>query len=1111
MVPSTNILVGYLRSLLARQGGAASNDCELLRSFIERRDNDAFAVLMHRHGPMVLNLARRLTGDEQLAEDVFQATFLLLSRKAQTIRRAESLSCWLHGAAHRFALQAQRKRQRRQAREAHARISSPSTPLDELTAQEFLDILDEELENLPENQRAPLILCCLEGLSQEEAARRLGCSANAVKGRLERGRQRLRMRLEKRGLTLPAVLGGSLLLAGSTSPVPAALTQTTLQSAITEVGIAPSVAALIQEAMRSMVINKLKAIGAIVMLFALTGTSVGIMSLNPQAAKENAPATADDKLLSAKKGVDLNGDPLPDGAVMRLGTLQRRAVGARLAVTADGKSIISVRNANYIRIWDVETGKMRQAHELPSTIPFLSALSPDGRWLANHGGRNDTLTIWNVQSGKAMRNLVVANAQSIHSVVFAPDGGRLAAITFDGKDDYALHVWQLADGKEIFIVKLKHRWGCQSLSFSADGKLLLASFGTTDAGTVCWEVASGQRKWQIKNFGNSSMRLTPDGLILCWLTPNFSVRSLTTGEPVNMESKVPFRDLQGDVSISPDGRTFVTMNGRRMSVWDMVHGKQMWTQSGSWSDAVFLPDSKSFIASNGSLQRWETATGKTFWSDTSDQGHTGEVISLAFSADGRRLVSGSVDGSVRLWDTATGRPLRIWHRFKPDSFTPGVQAVDLTADGQWILVAGGNGRLKLCHAEKAEEIREFAWPPREELGQNVVARMEPDGTRVTAFIRYGPVFSTSDDSGNKATAKLAMWETKTAKLLALHRFDAVATHYGTLSRDGRTALILDRLVDVASGKQLARLQGLDPRGAVFSPDGALVMGIRKDDRINYRNLCLWESATAQIVLEPRTETWMTHTVFHPSQRFFASNDTNDVQVRELQTGKTTIRLRMPEHVQAGNHNGFSSGFAECFAFTVDGRRLATGMPDGTILLWDISLPPSNPNHLERKELKTLWDDLADFDAAKAWRAVWRMSDAPQDALAFLRGHVKPYPAAAEGLMRKLLADLDSDSFADREAAVKRLKELGLQAEPALRAALKANPSLEQRRRIEELLAALPETTSPPMPEELRQLRALIVLERIGTSEARRMLEDVAKGPESACLTRQARAALMCLR
>jgi hypothetical protein len=125
--------------------------------------------------------------------------------------------------------------------------------------------------------------------------------------------------------------------------------------------------------------------------------------------------------------------------------------------------------------------------------------------------------------------------------------------------------------------------------------------------------------------------------------------------------------------------------------------------------------------------------------------------------------------------------------------------------------------------------------------------------------------------------------------------------------------------------------------------------------------------------------------------------------------------------------------------------------------------------------------------------------------------VKPHPTAAADVTRKLLADLDGDSFERREAAVKRLKELGLQAEPALRAALRAKPSPEQKRRIEAVLAALPQAPQPPSAEELRQLRAVIVLERIGSPEARRLLEELAKGPESARLTRQALAALACLR
>jgi hypothetical protein len=267
-------------------------------------------------------------------------------------------------------------------------------------------------------------------------------------------------------------------------------------------------------------------------------------------------------------------------------------------------------------------------------------------------------------------------------------------------------------------------------------------------------------------------------------------------------------------------------------------------------------------------------------------------------------------------------------------------------------------------------------------------------------------------------------------------------------------------------------------------------------------LRVWESATGKTVAHLKPDMSTHEVAFHPNNRLLATNDlaTKDsgIQLYDAVTNKLLAVRRMPRDVLI---NGIA------FTFAPDGRRLATGMPDGTILLWDISLPSSNPQRLGVKELETLWTHLADADAAKAWRAVWRMSEASNDALTFLRGCVKPYPTAAADLMRKLLADLDSDSFAVREASLKRLKELGPQAEPALRAALQAKPSLEQRRRIEELLASAP---PPPTPNELRQLRALIVLERIATPEARRLLEEAAKGPPSARLTRQARACLVCL-
>src|SRR5438067_1275017 len=174
---------------------AASRTAGLLRLFIDSGQGDAFASLVRRHGPMVLALARRIVRDHHVAEDVCQATFLILSRKARTIRGWNSLPAWLHNVAFRLAARANNSRRRSQQVQRPASIAPSRDPLDELTAREFLTIVDEELNYLPEKLRLPLILCQLEGLSREKAAQRLRWSVATVKTRLEQGRERLRLRL----------------------------------------------------------------------------------------------------------------------------------------------------------------------------------------------------------------------------------------------------------------------------------------------------------------------------------------------------------------------------------------------------------------------------------------------------------------------------------------------------------------------------------------------------------------------------------------------------------------------------------------------------------------------------------------------------------------------------------------------------------------------------------------------------------------------------------------------------------------------------------------------------------------------------------------------------
>ena len=199
-------LLSHLHRLMPAEGA----DADWLARFVANRDEAAFAHLVSRHGPMVWRLCRRLVGDAHLAEDCFQATFLALARQAASIRRPGALAAWLYGVAYRVAAKARAERCRRETLGSEAVTECPDPrphALDRLTGRELMLVFEMELQRLPESYRLPIVLCCVEGLSLEEAAGRLGWTAGSVKGRLERGRARLHARLLRRGLTLGIGLG----------------------------------------------------------------------------------------------------------------------------------------------------------------------------------------------------------------------------------------------------------------------------------------------------------------------------------------------------------------------------------------------------------------------------------------------------------------------------------------------------------------------------------------------------------------------------------------------------------------------------------------------------------------------------------------------------------------------------------------------------------------------------------------------------------------------------------------------------------------------------------------------------------------------------------------
>ena len=303
-----------LDHLRLAEGGLA--DGQLLTRFIDGHDEAAFAALVRRHGPMVLGVCKRLLGHEQDAEDAFQATFLVLAKKAASVARREAVASFLYGVAYRTALGARARAARRRATERQVE-EMPHPEVAPAEAQDWRPLLDRELSRLPEKYRAAVVLCDLEGKTRREAARLLGLPEGTLSTRLATARRMLARRLTQAGLTLSGGALAAALAEGASAAVPAPLAVTTARAAVLVsagqlAAVATPVAVLTRGVLRAMFLTKLKvAVGAVLLAAALGAGGLayhaqGARAAQPEKRADGRPRTEVEALRRENELLKLN-------------------------------------------------------------------------------------------------------------------------------------------------------------------------------------------------------------------------------------------------------------------------------------------------------------------------------------------------------------------------------------------------------------------------------------------------------------------------------------------------------------------------------------------------------------------------------------------------------------------------------------------------------------------------------------------------------------------------------------------------------------------------------------------------------------------------------------
>jgi WD40 repeat protein len=907
-----------------------------------------------------------------------------------------------------------------------------------------------------------------------------------------------------------------------------------------------------------MTMNRIKLWALGLLALAVVGVGARVAVRQPvgggdQVAAAN-PAKGDPPANPPGAKADLHGDPLPPGAVARLGTVRwRHASRARvLAFAAGGKEIVTAGPDGQVRVWDVATGReLRRLGKRtePKWAELLwlrpTALSADGKRAAtcDDGG----VRVWDVGTGKERRRFEFENLQHLIGVALTPDGGGLLTSTMDMEPNPKVVLWDVATGEERrrFEIKVKKgdepSPGIGGVVFSPDGKFLAAPFYeglTTDqilrGGVRLWDVATGKEVLRVgkplkedeppPNVPHPA--LSPDGKVIAWVAADGTIRLHGTrdgkekrslGAAMYGEGKRSLGAGGKDGAVSglvfaPDGKTLASLlTDGRVRLHDAATGKELYTLGGGAPPPPAVPNSRQLMFEGPD--------------------YTPDAAPLAFSPDGKTLAAVSGEIAVRLWDTATGKLLP-----GPAGHCGAVADLALPADGKAVVTRGTDGMLRRWERATGKELHRLTVPE----GTNPVA-LSPTG-RLLAYADETTA-RVWDVAAGRDAVKIKLPQDDN-DLVCLVKFSADEKVLATGGWAGPV-----RLWDAASGKALRTLAAAEKDGAgetllsalEFSRDGRTLLTVRRPNDVTLvpqpnpqgpkSRLCLWDTAMGTVVRRWEVPGSVTAAALTPDGRGVVTAAADRVTLWEVATGRERFRTKgaavvgcSPDggvlaaavgpaigllDLRTGQEFGQLTGHeaeVQVLAFTPDGEALVSGSADSTGMVWSVARPARKVEEQGGERLAELWAELADPDAGKAFRAAAELMASPKGAVALLAEHVKPVPARDAKQVRRWVAELEADSFDVRTTAARELARRGELARPALEEALQNRPSVELRRRAEELLGRLT-SGEGPSAEELRHLRAVEVLEGVGTKQAREALATLAAGAPEARLTEQAKAAL----